>query len=195
MISAGLMERSFPLKRLPPMKITHFLLALALGGLIAACGDDSPANPAPFAPSDDNGSTSTTMPSGSTTLTTVAADASVALSLEAIEGFFIEGFEVAIRFEDSSGRTINSTYWTDFVQSLGDPTLEDYYQSVLVQAVPPGRVTVLAQTAVGMGPPPVQPDLEGELACSLVLDLEPGQRVDVEVSFSGEADCLSIKQA
>lgn len=171
------------------MNIKYLLLALVLGAFVAACGDDSPAGPAQSSPNDAAGPSETSAP------TTIPAPGTIALSLEPVQGFFIEGFEIGIRFEDSIGQTIASTYWTDFVASLGEPSLEDYYESVLNQQVPAGRVTVLAEVAVGIGPPPVPPDLNGDLACSLEVDVEPGAVVEVEVLFSEAANCLVLKGA
>jgi hypothetical protein len=73
----------------------------------------------------------------------------IAVRIEDVDGFFIEGFEVGLRFETPDGEVIASTLWTDFVQSLGAESIDAYYDSVLEQDVPAGTVVVLASANVG----------------------------------------------
>lgn len=105
----------------------------------------------------------------------MAADQSepgaVAVRIEEIDGFLIEGFEVGLRFETPDGEVIASTLWTDFVQSLWVDSIGDYYDSVLQQEVPAGTVAVLASANVGLGPPPEVPDLTGDLRCRLEVEV------------------------
>jgi hypothetical protein len=114
----------------------------------------------------------------------------ITVRIEEVDGVFIEGFEVGLRFETPDGEVIASTLWTDFVQSLGVESIEAYYGSVLEQAVPAGTVVVLASANVGAGPPPEVPDLAGDLRCRLVVDVPESGRVDVEVTFGDPDDCL-----
>ncbi len=101
-----------------------------------------------------------------------------------------EGFEVGLRFETTEGEVIASTFWSEFVKTSGDDTMDTYYDSVLTQDVPAGPVVVRAEVSIGAGPPPVPPDLEGDLACSLEVEVAPGETVAVEVLFHEADDCL-----
>jgi hypothetical protein len=114
----------------------------------------------------------------------------IAVRIEEVDGVFVEGFEVGLRFETPDGEVIASTLWTDFVQSLGVESIDAYYDSVLEQDVPAGTVVVLASANVGAGPPPEVPDLAGDLRCRLEVDVPESGRVDVEVTFSDPDDCL-----
>jgi hypothetical protein len=70
---------------------------------------------------------------------TTAADAAtgeIRVQLEEVDGVFIEGFEVGLRFESGAGELIGSTLWSDFVASTGRTDIDSYYDSVLSQAVP-----------------------------------------------------------
>jgi hypothetical protein len=144
--------------------------------LLSACGGD-----------DD-----VTAADGPADLAAPPAEGEIAVRLEEVEGVFVEGFEVGLRFETAGGEVIASTLWSDFVSSLGSAEMDAYYDSVLTQVVPAGAVTVRAEVNVGMGPGPSIPDLAGDLPCELPVEVGPGERVDVEVSFSGGADCLRV---
>jgi len=121
-----------------------------------------------------------------------AAPGAVRVRLEPVEGFFIEGFEIGLRFETGAGERIAATLWTDFVATTGRDDLEAFYDSVLVQEVPAGDVRLLAQVEIGMGPGPSIPDVDGPLPCSLELDVPAGGSVEVEVSFEGGDGCLRL---
>lgn len=165
-----------------PMRRIIVILALLTVTLLAACGSDdttattdSPgATPDPEADPDSAGS------------------GTIAVHIEDVDGVFVEGFEVGLRFETADGDPIASTLWSDFVSSQGDPTLEDYYDSVLEQPVPSGDVIVLASANVGIGPGPEVPDLNGELRCRLPVVVPADGRVDVEVTFSDPEACLRL---
>jgi hypothetical protein len=155
------------------MKRSLLLAALAVS--LGACGDDDPTTTA----GDDTAS---------------AATGTIFVHLEEASGIFIEGFEVGLRFETTSGEVIDATLWTDFVQSQsGDgAAIEAYYDSVLEQEVPAGPVVVLASVAIGMGPGPVAPDLDGDLDCRLEVDVPADGRVEIEVAFdSSTGRCLT----
>ena len=113
----------------------------------------------------------------------------MAVRLEPVDGMFIEGFEVGLRFEDADGAVLDTVLWSDFVSSQDGAAAQDYYGSVLEQSVPAGPVVVLAAVNIGIGPPPETPDLDGELRCRLELEVPEGETVEVEVLFADE-DCL-----
>lgn len=121
-----------------------------------------------------------------------AAPGQVRVQLEPVEGVFIEGFEVGLRFETGAGEVIASTLWSDFAASTGDEGIDAFYDSVLSQEVPTGSVRVSAEVNVGAGPGPSVPDLSGPLPCVLDLDVAPEEVVTVEVSFGGGSDCLRL---
>jgi hypothetical protein len=152
------------------MRLTLALLAIAL---LAACGGND----------DEDDTTAVADSSGTGT---------IAVSLEETNGAFIEGFEIALRFEAADGAVIESLHWTDFVQSTGAEDIDAYYDAVLEQPVPAGRVVVLATTTIGPGGPPEKPDLDGPLDCRLEVDVPGDGRVEVEVSFAGTGDCLAL---
>jgi hypothetical protein len=116
----------------------------------------------------------------------------VAVQLEEVGGFFVEGFEIGLRFETAGGDVIGSTLWSDYVQSLGAQDIEAYYDTVMEQVVPAGELVVLATVNVGIGPAPEVPDLDGDLDCRLGVEMPDGGRVEVEVSFGGGGDCLRV---
>jgi hypothetical protein len=159
-----------------------FVLLLATAGLaLTGCGDDDP---------------STVAGSPDETTTTVDADGegTIAVSLEEVQGAFIEGFEIGLRFETPEGEVFHKQLWTDFVQSLGSDTIDAYYDSVFEQPVPAGDVVVLASVALGMGPAPVPPDLDGDLDCRLPVTVPADGRVEVQVSFDASTgSCLTLQ--
>jgi hypothetical protein len=158
------------------------LIILGLLTLSLAACNSPDGGPGPSTPTTDQ---PVTQP------TDAQATGVVAVHLEEVQGFFIEGFEVGLRFETSDGTPIAATLWSDFiVQSHPEPKLEDFYTSVFEQTVPAGPIVLLAEANVGIGPGPVIPDVDGELRCTLELDVPAGGRVDVEVTFSGDANCL-----
>ena len=57
------------------------------------------------------------------------AAGTIRVELEPVDGIFIEGFEIGLRFETPDGQVISSTLWTDHVQSLGEPDMDAYYES------------------------------------------------------------------
>ena len=116
----------------------------------------------------------------------------VNVGLAPVEGFFIEGFEVGLRFETSDGEVIDAMLWNDIVRSLDAPSVDDYYQHVHSQQVPAGEIVVLATVSIGAGPPPVVPDLRGPMQCQLAVEVPADGEVDVEVAFE-QSNCLSVR--
>jgi hypothetical protein len=131
-------------------------------------------------------------PVGPSSTVAGASTGTVRIQLAPIEGFFIEGFEVGLRFEHGDGTVIASTLWTDFVQATQATQIDDYYDAVLEQPVPVGSVVVRAQVTIGAGPPPSIPDVAGELPCRLDVEVGAGQVVDVEVVFDTGSGCLHV---
>ena len=155
-------------------KFTHrSVIALLIAGLLfGACGGSAASIPIDTGGSDPS-------PKGTVTV-----------QLEEVEGIFVEGFEIGLRFETADGDVIDSTLWTNFVADLGDQAPERFYDAVLSQQVPAGSVVVFATVNVGIGPPPEVPDLSGEMQCRLDITVGESQVVAVEVDFSGTSDCL-----
>ena len=146
--------------------------------VVAGCGDDGGAT------AGEDGSPDTTAAGGG------AGTGTVTVRLEPVEGVFIEGFEVGLRFSTPDGQELDRTLWSEFVASTGTASIEAYYDSILEQPVPAGPIVVEAAVSVGAGPPPVTPDLDAtELPCRLEVDVPDGGRVDVEVSFDASG-CL-----
>lgn len=154
------------------------LSALSLGLALAACGDDGGASGAGDAGGGDGGDAATT--------------GTLAVGLEELEGILIEGFELGLRVETAEGEVIDSILWSEFVESLGTDDVEAFYDSVYEVEVPSGEVVVLAELNVGIGPAPSVPDPDGDLPCRLPVEVGAGERVQVEVSFDGSADCLRL---
>lgn len=90
-----------------------------------------------------------------------AAPGRIHVRLEQVEGVFVEGFEVGLRFETGAGEVIAATLWSDFVSSTGRTDVDAYDDSVLTQPVPAGAVQVSAEVNVGIGPGSSVPDLDG----------------------------------
>ena len=116
----------------------------------------------------------------------------VQVRLEPVEGFFVEGFEIGLRFETGEGTLISATLWSDFIRSTGKTDIDAFYDSVLSQPVPAGTVRVAAKVNIGTGPAPEVPDLDGELPCELVIEIDSEVETIVEVTFDGSDDCLRI---
>lgn len=152
------------------MKKTYIIAVLSVVSAfgLSACGGGASGSPAP------------------------AETGTIAVNIEPVEGFFIEGFEVGIRFETPDGTPISSTLWSDFVTSQGDPELEDFYTSVLEETVPAGEVIVIGEANVGIGPGPVTPDIDGEMRCRLPVTVPANGTVAVEVTFSDPDNCLRL---
>ena len=150
-------------------------IALALGLSTLACGSGDTAEEGDRPTGDTDGDP----PHGT-----------VAVGLEEVDGFFIEGFEIGLRYETGDGTVVGSTLWSEAVAERGDDRIEAFYDTVVDQPVPAGDVVVLASVRLGVGPPPETPDLDGPMDCRLELTVPAGARVEVEVDFSGTADCL-----
>jgi hypothetical protein len=116
----------------------------------------------------------------------------VEVRLEPVDGYFIEGFDIGLRFETGDGEVVAALRWSDAVRaSTPHPPLDAYYRTVLEQAMPAGAGAVLASVSIGAAAGPATPDPAGPLDCRLDLDVGPGERVAVEVSFTG-SDCLRL---
>lgn len=119
-----------------------------------------------------------------------AGGGTITVRLEEVQGFFIEGFEVGLRFEQIDGTVLSTWRWNDVVEQFGDGTAVAAYETVLEESVPAGRITVLATVNLGLGPPPEVPDLDGPMDCRVTVEVPADGRVDIEVDFSGTADCI-----
>ena len=159
------------------------LVSLAAVALFAGCGSDNTSSGAESDPPPVSPGATVPEPAGVGT---------ISVRLDDVEGFFIEGFEVGLRFETPDGEVIDSTLWSEFVVAQGDPDISAFYESVLEQAVPAGEVVVLATANVGAGPAPEVPELDGDLQCRLVIDVPADGTVDVVVTFSGDDNCLEL---
>ena len=154
---------------------TRWVGLMVAAGLVAlaGCGDDS--GEADADTESDGGGTGT-----------------VVVSLEPTDAIFIEGFEVGLRFTDADGNEVNRVLWSDFIAAQGDDSIDAYYDGVLEQEVPAGAVVVEAQVTIGIGPGPEPPDLDAEeLPCRLDVEVPDGGRVEVQVAFQPEGDCLT----
>ncbi len=173
------------------------LVPLASIVLLAACGSDDTSSGAeseapPVTVGDTLPEVDAPPTDPGTTDPEQASTGTINVRLDEVEGFFIEGFEVGLRFETPDGEVIDSTLWSDFVAAQGDPDISAFYESVLEQHVPAGEVVVLASANVGAGPPAEVPDLDGDLQCRLVVDVPANGSVDVVVTFSGNEECLEL---
>lgn len=166
-----------------PSLLLFAFLALAL--VLGACGSDNDADTGIGSGDDADSDDGTEQPGGD-----AAGDGVVAVALEEVDGFFTEGFEVGLRFEQPDGTVLATHRWNDVVAESGDGSIEAFYETVLEQPVPAGDVVVLATVNLGIGPPPEVPDLDGEMDCRLAVAVPAGGRVQVEVDFSGTSDCL-----
>lgn len=114
----------------------------------------------------------------------------IEVSVEPVEGEFIEGFQVGLRFEDGDGTVLDAAYWTDMVRSsAGDGASS--YTTIVREKVPVGTVVVRAQVTLGPGGPPVDPDLEGDLPCEARSEVTEGETVRVQIRF-GAGNCLAL---
>ena len=117
----------------------------------------------------------------------------VDVSIQPVEGLFIEGFQVGLRFEDGDGKVLDSAYWSDVVHSLVDePAPEDFYATVMHEPVPAGTAVVRAEVTLGSSGPPPDPDLSGSLPCAAKVPVAAGETVRVEVRFDSERHCVAL---
>jgi hypothetical protein len=182
-------------KLLPPLAATAVLLG--------SCGSSDPqaatttaaeiitttsttVEQTTLAPSRDHSTTTST-----SVVDPVRANGTLAISLQPIEGVFIEGFEIAVRVETSEGEVLYASLWTDYIKSTGDMNLRNFYDSVLTQAVPAGPVVILATVNIGIGPGPITPDLFGDLKCRLETDVPAGGETQIQIAFDSQTNCLS----
>jgi hypothetical protein len=165
-------QRAVPQRTVrPSLPFLSLLTVLVLLG--SACGgDDTSADEEPT-------------PSGD------GATGTVAVSIEPVEGFFTEGFEVGFRFETPDGERIASFLWSEAVAAEGSDDLDAFYTTVVDQAVPAGPVVVLATANIGIGPPPETPDLDGDMRCRLDVTVPEGGTVPVQVGFADPSSCLT----
>lgn len=174
--------------------------ALAAVLTLSACGSgdagvsDGGADPTGTSqpPTTESAPTTTATTSPDVDLPVPTEQGVITIRLEKVDGIFIEGFEAGIRIETIEGDVLLATLWSDFVNRQANPTFTDYYESVLEQSVQAGEIVVLATVNVGLGPAPVRPDVNGEMACRLVLEVPADGVVEVELVFSGRDNCLSV---
>lgn len=164
--------------------VASFGAALAL--VLAGCGDARESTVA----ADGGGADSELADTGANSGSEVGGI--VQVRVEPVDGVFVEGFEIGLRFETDAGEVLASTLWSDFVRSTGRPEIDAYYDSVLRQPVHVGTIRLFAEVNVGIGPPPSTPDLDGDLPCQLAIEVEPGSEPIVEVGFDGSDDCLRL---
>ena len=154
------------------------LLAAApalVASVLAACGDDDATSDTPAETGGDRGT------------------GTIAVAIEPVDGVLIEGFELGFRLESADGEVLDRVEWNLFVSGQGDVPIEAFYDSVYESEVPAGAVTVLAQVNVGIGPPPERVDPDGDLNCTLEVEVPAGGRAEVEVALQPEGDCLSLR--
>lgn len=107
--------------------------------------------------------------------------------------FYIEGFDVGLRFEDAAGEVLASAIWTQHVESVHpDAEITDFYDTVLEQPVPAGTAVVWADVTIGGSGGPLVPDTTGRLPCRLPVEVRAGKTVAVEVRFEEEPRCLRV---
>lgn len=107
--------------------------------------------------------------------------------------FYIEGFDVGLRFEDGDATVLASTIWTQHVESTKpDAEITDFYDTVLEQPVPAGTVVVWADVTIGGSGGPSLPRTTGRLPCRLPVEVRAGATVAVEVRFEEEPRCLRV---
>jgi hypothetical protein len=123
------------------------------------------------------------------TTSTVAptATGTVLLQLEKIDGALIEGFELDVRLDSPTGHRVVSSTWDDLVHDLhAEPTMDQYYESVVRTAVPAGPFVVTTVMHPGM-------EREQE-PCISRGTLEPGAVVSVTVKFWDKDGCSTLTE-
>jgi hypothetical protein len=181
-------------RRLAVATAAVLVVMVGLVAMFAAAGDAEPEEVATGSASAGASATvadGTSDGAGDSGRSVADREAVVAVSLEPTEGFFVEGFEVGLRFSTGDGEVIAATLWSDDVaQQDEDPSIDAYYDHVAVQPVAAGTVVVEAQVNVGEGPPPATPDLDGPMDCRLEVQVPAGSVARVEVRFSYDDRCL-----
>ncbi len=160
----------------------------------SSSSSSSPSSPSSSPPPTTSPTSTVSTPPGPTTTGSgpgweQGGNGTIALTVEEIDGYLIEGFEIGLRFETGQGDVIAALLWSEVVAATSEGGIDAYYDTILDQPVPAGRVVVRATTNVGLGPAPVRPDPLGALRCSLAVEVAPGSTVAVEVGFD-RFDCL-----
>lgn len=166
-----------------------WLAVVLVGALlgVTACNDDGTAEQPPIPPEPLRDDPVVTEPAGE------AGEAAVIeLRVEDVDAVAVEGFEAALRIETADGEVLERLLWTDLVAAQDPSTPVSAYDLVHEQVVPPGEIVVLAQVALGIGPPPATPDLDGELPCEVNLELAADDVAVIELRLVDSPDCLQL---
>jgi len=124
-----------------------------------------------------------------------ARGGTVAVDLEPIDGFVIEGFDVTLRFYGPDGDTVAQREWTDAVTATeATDDIDAFYSYVLHEPVPSGRVRVVSFLRLSPGdaiPPPEGP------GCETTVDVAPGDTARITLLQPGSPDwaCAALTSA
>jgi hypothetical protein len=122
-------------------------------------------------------------------------EGTLAIDLEPIDGVFIEGFDVTLRFHDAAGDLFAEREWSDAVTEAGDTDIDAYYSYVLHETVPAGQVRLVTYMRISPGgaiPPPEGP------GCDTTIDIAAGDTARVTLLFSPEdlsGGCAAVTSA
>ena len=121
-------------------------------------------------------------------LGSATATGTVLLRLEKMDGVLIEGFQLQVRLEDSTGHLLISSTWDDLVRDLKpDPGMDDSYRSVIRTSVPAG--SFVFSTVMHPGMEPDQP------TCVTRGQVKPGGIATVTVKFWDRGGCSTVSDS
>lgn len=119
---------------------------------------------------------------------TAAAEGTVLLRLEKIQGMLVEGFQLKVRLEAPPGHEVMSSTWLDLLhQQKSQPARIDFYGTVIPTSVPAGPFVL--ETVMHPGMERAQP------ICVSRGQVEPRGQATVTVKFQTEGGCSTITTA
>jgi hypothetical protein len=108
-------------------------------------------------------------------------EGTLAVDLEPVDGVFVEGFDVTLRFFGADDEMIAERDWSDVAAGGTDP--QSYYTYVHQEQVPAGSVRLVSYMRISPGgaiPPPQEP------GCETTVDVADGDTARITLLFQGD---------
>lgn len=122
-----------------------------------------------------------------------AEEGVLAVDVERVEGVFIEGFALSLRYVDAEGNEVGRVEWSETIPP--DSSIGWYYRHVHEQRVPAGAVTLRSWMRVSPGGP--LPPASGP-GCTTPVNVGSDDRARVTVLFAPDpetGDCAAVAAA
>lgn len=122
-----------------------------------------------------------------------AEEGVLAVDLEPVDGVFIEGFALTLRYVDAEGNEVGHVEWSETIPP--DSTIDGHYRHVHEQRVPAGAVTLRSWMRLSPGGP--LPPASGP-GCTTPVNVGSDDRARVTVLFGPDphsGDCAAVAAA